>query len=306
MRLRRLGLENYGNFAAAELSLDPGCGVINIVEAPNGRGKSVLRQAISELLFGIHAQTPMGFQYDYGRMRLKAEAVLHGGDAVGFMRRKGRSNTLTGLDGQPVPDGLAERLPREAEKKRLERLFVLDSAQLRAGGKALLQTDGDLADALLSGAGELGSARQLAADLARRRDEAAPRRRSGSSVFYKACDEWAAAGARLAETVVRPPTVAEHGRARAEAVAALEAAHRQAAETAAVLDRLNRVLRTRRPLEELDAAAAWLAEHPDAPALPASWRPGWRRRRRRWRRRMRRQWRRRRGRRRWRRRRRPP
>ncbi len=267
MRLRRLGLEAYGNFAATSLELSPEPGVINIVEAPNGAGKSVLRHALAELLFGIHPQTPMGFQFDYNRMRLHAEAVFPDGEVASFVRRKGRGNTLTDAAGKPHP-WLPDRLPRESERKRLERLFVLDSAQLRAGGKALLQTDGDLADALLSSAGELGSARALAADLGRRRDEAAPTRRSAGAAFYKACDEWTAAGSRLAETMVRPPTVAEHERERAEAVAAQDAAKTRAAEAAAVLDRLNRVLRTRRHLDELDAAAAWLAAHTDAPVLP--------------------------------------
>ena len=174
MRLQRLRLECYGNFADAVIELDGRPGRINLVVAPNGAGKSVVRQAISELLFGIHTQTPMGFQFGYDRMRLMASAGFGDGEAFGFVRRKGRANTLTDPSGQPAHPVLLARMPREADRKRLERLFVLDSAQLRAGGRALLQTDGDLADALLSGAGELGSARSLAADLVRRRDEAAP------------------------------------------------------------------------------------------------------------------------------------
>ena len=185
MRLRRLSLENYGNFAGNALELSEAPGVLNVIAAPNGFGKSVLRRAISELLFGIHPQTPMGFQFGYDRMRLGANAAFPDGQEVGFARRKGRTNTLTGHDGQPAHASLPSRLPREAERKRLERLFVLDSAALRDGGKALLQTDGDLADALLSSAGDLGSARALAADLGARRDGAAPERRSKSHAVLR-------------------------------------------------------------------------------------------------------------------------
>ncbi len=268
MRLRRLRLECYGNFADTTLELDDRPGTLNLVVAPNGAGKSVLRRAISELLFGIHPQTPMGFRFDYNRMRLMAGAAFPDGQALGFARRKGRANTLTGHDGQPPHPSLPNRLPRETERKRLERLFMLDSAALREGGKALLQTDGDLADALLSSAGDLGSARTLATDFAARRDEAAPERKSARTPFYAAGEDWTAASARLAETLAKPAAVDAQERARAEAAAVREAANARAAAARAELARLARVRSTRRHLRDLDAAAAWLDANPAAPLLP--------------------------------------
>ncbi len=268
MRLRQLGLEHYGNFAAQRLELDPAPGRINLLVAPNGAGKSVLRQAISELLFGIHTQTPMGTEATYHRMRLRAEAVFADGRTIPFVRRKGTRNVLSAPDDAPLDDTLPSRLPRESERKRLERLFVLDSAQLRAGGKALLQTDGDLADALLSSAGDLGSARALAADLADRRDAVAPLRRSVGTPFHKACDEFTAAGKRLGEALVRPPTVAEQERQRADAVRARDEAMTRHTEAMEQTARLGRVRLTRRHLAALDAADVWLAAHRDAPVLP--------------------------------------
>ena len=267
MRLQRLRLECYGNFADAVIELDGKPGRINLVVAPNGAGKSVVRQAISELLFGIHTQTPMGFQFGYDRMRLMASAGFGDGEAFGFVRRKGRANTLTDPSGQPAHPVLLARMPREADRKRLERLFVLDSAQLRAGGRALLQTDGDLADALLSGAGELGSARSLAADLVRRRDEAAPTRRSLRTPFYEAGDAWGAANTRLAETLVRPPAVAEQEALRAAAVQDRDEAAQQSRDAAAELARLSRLRSTRRHFDALDAATRWLEQNAGAPKL---------------------------------------
>ena len=268
MRLRRLGLENYGNFPGNSLELDDARGVINVLVAPNGFGKSVLRRAISELLFGIQPQTPMGFQFGYDRMRLVSSAVFPDGEGIAFARRKGRTNTLTDPGGKPAHASLPSRLPREAERKRLERLFVLDSAALRDGGKALLQTDGDLADALLSSAGDLGSARTLAADFAARRDAEAPERRRGSTPFYEAGDEWTAATTRLAATVVRPAAVEEQDRLRVAAVRTRDAANAQAAAARADLARLARIRSTRRHLHELDEAAAWLEANAAVPALP--------------------------------------
>jgi uncharacterized protein YhaN len=270
LRLRRFKLECYGNFADSELQLADAPGCINLVVAPNGAGKSVLRHAVSELLFGIHPRTPMGFRFDYARMRLTAAAVFADGQSAGFVRRKGNANTLIGDDGAPLPHAILARMPREGDRKRLEQLFVLDSAQLRAGGRALLQTDGDLADALLSGAGELGSARSLAADLAERRDDAAPTRRNARAPFYEACDAWTKAGAALNDALVRPPEIAEQERLRQDAVAARDGALARGRAAAAELARVSRIRSTRRHLEALDEAAAWLAANPDAPALPAA------------------------------------
>ncbi len=142
MRLTRLGLTCYGHFDARTLELDPRPGCINLIVAPNGAGKSVLRQAVSEMLFGIHTQTPMGFAFPYPKMRLRAEAERDG-VRFGFIRRKGDLNTLTDLQERPADAALLARLPRKDDRKRLERLFMLDSAQLRAGGRALMQSDGD-------------------------------------------------------------------------------------------------------------------------------------------------------------------
>jgi ABC-type uncharacterized transport system ATPase subunit len=75
MRLTSLSLENYGNFANARLALDPQPGHINIAVGPNGVGKTVLRQAFHDLLFGIPGQTKMAFLYGYQGMRLFAEGI---------------------------------------------------------------------------------------------------------------------------------------------------------------------------------------------------------------------------------------
>jgi uncharacterized protein YhaN len=74
MRLLSLTLENYGIFQAQRIAFDPAPGRINLLIAPNGAGKSILRNAFCDLLFGIHGQSPMGFRYGYTRMRLLAGA----------------------------------------------------------------------------------------------------------------------------------------------------------------------------------------------------------------------------------------
>ena len=267
MRLTSLHVERYGNLEGTTLALDPAPGVVNLVVAPNGAGKSVLRQAFSDLLFGVPGQTPMGFRYGYPAMRLRAEAIGPDGP-VAFGRRKGLGNTLVGADDAPLPPALLDRLLGGVDRAGLEQLFALDTAGLRRGGRQLLDTGGALADALLSGAGGLRSATDLRATLLRERDEQAPERKTASRPFYQALQGWTDARKRLRDDTLRP-----EDRARGEA--ALEAARgaqREAnaaeAKAAAELARLERIRRTKPLLAQLAAAEDWLAAHPDAPVLP--------------------------------------
>ena len=82
MRLKRLQLSNYGSFAQLDLQLATEPGRITLITAPNGAGKSVLRQAFHDILFDIPVQSPMKFRHGYPGMALHAEAV--DAEGVGF------------------------------------------------------------------------------------------------------------------------------------------------------------------------------------------------------------------------------
>ena len=89
MRLKRLSLRNYGCFAALDLGLATEPGRITLVTAPNGAGKSVLRQAFHDLLFDIPLQSPMKFRHGYTGMALHAEAELADGAPFSFGWERG-------------------------------------------------------------------------------------------------------------------------------------------------------------------------------------------------------------------------
>src|SRR5689334_22733659 len=135
MRLTALTLTNYGNFRSERIEFCVRPGTLNLLMAPNGGGKSVLRGAFCDLLFGIGGQSPMGFRYGYPGMRIAAEAVDADGAAFSFGRRKGQGNTLIDLDGATLdPVGMVRRLSG-LDRAQLERLFALDTERLRAGEK---------------------------------------------------------------------------------------------------------------------------------------------------------------------------
>ena len=267
MRLTALDVERYGNLERVRLQLDPAPGRINVVVAPNGAGKSVLRQAFSDLLFGIPGQTPLGFRFHYRDMRLRAEAIGPDGP-VRFGRRKGHGNTLLDEVDGPLAPAVLDRLLGRTDRVQLERLFALDTERLRAGGHELLASGGDLADALLSAAGGRHRAGAIRADMEQQRDAVAPERRSASRPFYKALDAWLGARKALREGVLRPE---ERGRREREWRAAQDDqahANQEAADAAAALARLERARRVAPLLAKLDAAQAWLDAHPEAPVLP--------------------------------------
>ena len=168
--------------------LDPAPGRINLIVAPNGAGKSVLRQALGDLLFGIPVRSDMDFRYSAKAMRLFANVIGDDGAPFEFGRRKGQGVTLIDAAGQALPAGFLDPVLHGAQRSLLDQLFALDTERLRRGGAELLETGGSLADALLSAAGGLRQASALREQLAAARDALAPTRKARERPFYKALD----------------------------------------------------------------------------------------------------------------------
>ncbi|TPG61097.1 hypothetical protein EAH89_00580 [Roseomonas nepalensis] len=269
MRLTGLTLRRYGSFAETRLAFDPAPGRINLVLAPNGAGKSVLRQALGELLFGIGGQTPMGFRHGYAGMQLSAEGLAADGTPFAFTRRKGLKNTLVGPDEAPLDAAWMEQLTGRADGRLLVQLFALDTERLRQGGRDLLSSGGALADALLAAAGGLREATALRRSLEEERDRLAPTRKTAQRPFYLALERWSESRRQLNASLVRPQQWDEQERALRDAVARREAANAAAREAGERLRRLERTRRVRPLLARHAAAARWLAENPGAPRLPA-------------------------------------
>ena len=261
MRLKRLSLRNYGCFAALDLGLATEPGRITLVTAPNGAGKSVLRQAFHDLLFDIPLQSPMKFRHGYTGMALHAEAELADGAPFSFGWERGSKPQRVTSD----PARFAA-LRDGVTPQQLESLFALDTLRLRKGGTDL-KGGATLSEALLAGTGELASAKAVRAVIEERRNQNWSKGKSKPPLN--------AATGRLEETrkQLRDAIVSPEARERAEAAMAewerilteaRAARHTATAETR----RLNRIGLTRPHLQALDAAETWLAANPDAPALP--------------------------------------
>lgn len=270
MRLLSLTLENYGIFQSQRIAFDPAPGCINLLIAPNGAGKSILRNAFCDLLFGIHGQSPMGFRYGYNRMRLLAEAVASDGTKLAFGRRKGQGNTLIDADSATLDPGALAAVLGHTDRTLVERLFALDTERLREGGRELLASNGSVADALLSAAGGLRRARQVHQSLERARDALAPLRRSQGRPFYQHFDRMLEARQHLSAALLKPEMREKQDTELRHLEAAQEQCNKLASAASQRIARLERIRRVVSVLAEYDAAVAWLAAHPDAPDLPAN------------------------------------
>ena len=155
MRLATLTLERYGPFERLELPFDPAPARLNLIVAPNGYGKSVIRTAIGDLLFGIPERTGMDFRFGTERMRLVAD-VVHADGRSTLIRRKGRGNTLAYADGAPVPPEAVRAMLGSADRDVFQELFGLDTELLRRGGQELIRSQGLLGQVLFAAGGGMG------------------------------------------------------------------------------------------------------------------------------------------------------
>ena len=139
MRISRLNLLKYGLFDGVALELPKNDADIHIVYGDNEAGKSTALDAMENLLFGFDHSTPYDYQFKSGDLRVGA--VLEDGDiSFGYLRRKGRGDTIVTDDGQPIPNGEKElaSLLQGVDKAFFLRMFLLNHSRLRAGSADLL------------------------------------------------------------------------------------------------------------------------------------------------------------------------
>lgn len=143
MRIDRLDL-TFGRFEG--YSLDLAAEGVHLVVGRNEAGKSTVRHAIGEFLFGIHPQTPYDFAFA-SKSELRIGALLRAADGATaeVVRYKRNKAPLVGADDEPFD--LAPFLGGIA-RREFEEQFAIDHAELLRGGEALFAAKGDLARSL--------------------------------------------------------------------------------------------------------------------------------------------------------------
>ena len=153
MRIRRLDLLKYGHFTNAGFDLPGSQPDFHMVFGLNEAGKSTALSAIEDLLFGIPHNSPLNFVHDYASMRLGA-LIESDARTLAVRRRKGNRDTLLTGDDAPMPAGEAALAAflGGADRRYFVRMFCLDHARLRQGGREILEAQDDVGQILYSAA----------------------------------------------------------------------------------------------------------------------------------------------------------
>lgn len=164
MRLRELELRRYGHFEDRKLDLGDGSVDFHFIVGPNEAGKSTLLTAISDLLFGIHPRTRLGFKHGMSELALAATLEDQSG-SMAVVRRKKTKDPLTDPAGRPIAEAELDRFLRGLNRESFGRMYGLNYKELAEGGAEILKNRDDAARVVLEAEGGLTGLGQLIADL---------------------------------------------------------------------------------------------------------------------------------------------
>ncbi|MGX7874689.1 AAA family ATPase [Mesorhizobium sp. ORM6] len=272
MRLRRLDLTRYGKFTdkAIDFGEKPVSGPdLHIVFGLNEAGKSTALSAYLDLLFGIEERSRYNFLHEYSSMRIGGLLEFEG-RALAVSRTKSRSNSLHDADGRPLSEIAISAHLAGLSREAYSSMFSLDDETLEAGGKAILESRGDLGKLLFTASAGLGHASDVLAALETEAD----------GLYRKQAQttEIALLKKRFAELKTRKDTIdtlaSTFEALEAERVEAQDKYDRSLAERSALSARLgtiDRYVRAAPLLAEIKRKANRLAELPDMPSPPRPW-----------------------------------
>ena len=265
MKLRRLDLLRYGHLANVTLDFPDTAG-LHVVFGANEAGKSTALAAIADALFGFGHRTDYDFLHGGPRLRIGFSLTAQDGTTGDFIRRKGRTNTLTDAADQPVAEETLRRFLGGATRELFERGFGLDGVRLREGGQALLRSGGEAGESLLAGAGLL----HLRSALTNLDEEARTLVGDGRGKrrLSEATDAYRQARRAAEDRAIAPRAWQDADAAHTAAVAALAEMQAAARNLAAEDSRLQRVRRVAQRLAALDVARSVHASLADLPLLP--------------------------------------
>ncbi|TPL88552.1 AAA family ATPase [Mesorhizobium sp. B2-3-12] len=272
MRLRRLDLTRYGKFT--DKAIDFGEKSVSgpdlhIVFGLNEAGKSTALSAYLDLLFGIEERSRYNFLHEYSSMRIGGLLEFEG-RTLAVSRTKSRSNSLHDAEGTPLSEIAISAQLAGLSREAYSSMFSLDDETLEAGGKAILESRGDLGKLLFTASAGLGHASDVLTALETEADSLHRKQAQTTEI--------ALLKKRFAELKSRKETIdtlaSTFEALEAERVEAQDRYDRSLAERSALSTRLatiDRYTRAAPILPEIKRKAIRLAELPDIPSPPRTW-----------------------------------
>jgi uncharacterized protein YhaN len=267
MRFVRLELLRFGHLTDVVLDFPPDVG-LHVVHGANEAGKSTALAAIADGLFGFQGKTtPFAFLHPMPNLRIGFTLEASNGTRHAFVRRKGNKDTLLDPAGQAVQEATLRALLGGVERGRFLADFGLTATVLRQGGEKLARASGSAAETVLAGLG----LDHLPAALDRLEQEAGQLfgDRRGTRRLRAAIDAYQAARSARDQAVVRPAAWLAATREVEQIGREQEAARERHDELQREQRRLNRVLRVRPLLVQLDAAHSALEQFGAVASFPA-------------------------------------
>lgn len=269
MRLQNLNLVRFGKFTDVGIPLPKATHDFHFIVGPNEAGKSTVRGAIADLLFGFPARyASMAFVHPQSDLRLAA-TVSEGEDLLCFVRTKGNKNTLrTPTDG-PLPDDALIPFIGQAERGFFESMFGLSHAQLVAGGEQILDASKDVNQVLFQSAAGIASLGKVKESLLAEADRLWGPRHSSSRAYSVASTEYEQAGKDLKAATVRTKSWGDARTALDGVEERMAAATERKAQLQVKRQKLERVRRLAPKVAELNQKLAALAALGEVLDLPA-------------------------------------
>ena len=281
MRIRELRLLRYGKFTDRLLALPHAPQDIHLVVGANEAGKSTMRRALSDWLFGFPMRsTGMDFLHPMQDLRLggiiednalsreepsSSQNTATGSTETGassdrqirslnFERRKGQKNTLRTPADEPLPDSTLHEWLGSLQAEEFRRMYALDHATLVEGSESILQASDDIGRMLFQAAAGIEHLGDALKALQQEADTLWAPRKSGNRVFYQQQDAYEEARRTLGQAQLRTRDWKESHDALMDVQHQLEEARSKHAQIQQHIHRLERIRRVQPLLRDAEAA----------------------------------------------------
>lgn len=200
MRINEFNLLAYGKFTDHKLAYPKTTHDFHVIIGPNEAGKSTVRRAITELLFGMERQSPLGFKHPQSDLRISAMLETESGK-LAFIRTK-QQKSLRSVSEEPLPDSYLDAALGSLSQEVFEQLHCLDHERLLKGGQGIVDPRNSVSQILFQAASGLDTFSAVREALGLRAGELFANR-GRNNEYTKAADRHTAAQKTLRDVQVR-------------------------------------------------------------------------------------------------------
>lgn len=202
MRIDQLELNRYGKFTSRPIAMPKAKRDFHLIVGPNEAGKSTIRDAILDLLFGIETRSSYDFLHPKAEMCLGAK-ISHEGSSLEFQRVKKTKSSLTDSKGLTLADNALAAFLGTSDRAFFDQMFGLDHDRLVTGGNEILKASNDIGRILFQSAAGIGSLGTVRDALEAEAEKLWARRKSGDRAYYMAAEDFATAETALKRATVK-------------------------------------------------------------------------------------------------------